>query len=301
MKTLFCPLLILFLSALCLSTANAQNDCRQQPNFIQKFGFDPTRSAVSTSERKYMGVVLIELADPKNTNSNRSKVFQHSSWRSAGYMGAISIDKFGNVYIIPAPTVNILYNKPEDQNWIYKIDNQTGEMSRYVELPAAGQPSIQNSFGILGSFYDCDTHSLFVTSVMGSTQNNEKGRIFAIDLNTNKVTIIAQNIDAMGIGIVKIEGKRQLFVGKTRNSDIYSIYLDPNNLPLSNPQLVFTLDNLGPRGDDRARKIRFLNNNLQINAASFYYNLTAPTEKPETIYSFSYNASQKKWQLIKYE
>lgn len=287
----------------CLITqvAQAQNDCRRQPAFIQKFGFDPARSAVSTAERTYMGVCLIELADAQNQNGKRNKIFQHPSWRKAGYMASVAITEQGDVYVIPAPTVNILYNKPDEQNWVYKIDHQTGEMNRFVELPAAAKPSVQNAYGTLGSFYDCDTHTLFVTSVMGSTQNDEKGRIFAINLLTNKVTIVAQNTDAMGICVVKTNGKRQLFFGKTRTSDMYSLTLDANNLPLSDPTFAFTLDNLAPRGDDRARRIRFTNNNLQINAASFYYNLTAPTEKPETIYVFSYDTNQQKWILVRYE
>lgn len=288
-------------ACLLMLSANAQSDCRNQPSFIQKFGLDPARSAVSTAERTHMGVCLIELANANNPNGKRTKIFQHPSWRKAGYMSSVTIDELGNIYVLPAPTINILYNKPEEQNWIYKIDNQTGEMNRLVELPAAAKPSVQNAYGALGSFYDCDTRTLFVSSIMGSTQNSEQGRIFAVNLQNNKVAIIAQNTDAMGVCVAKINGKRQLLFGKTRTPDIYSLTLDNNNLPLSKPTLELTLDDLGPRGDDRARKIRFANNTLQIVGTTFYYNLTAPTEKPETTYMFNYTNTPKKWQLVKYE
>ena len=278
--------------------ANAQSECKRQPLFINKFGFDPTRAAISTSERHIMGVALIEL-DLKT--GQRGKIHQQPSWRDAGYMSGIAIDELGNVYAIPAPTVNILYNKPEEQNWVYKIDAQSGEMKRFVELPAAASPTVQNPYGTLGIFYDCDTRTLFVSSVLGSTQSTEKGRIFAVELSTQKISIVAENIDIMGIGIAKIGNKRLLMMGKTRSSDIYSLELDANNKPISKPNFAFTLDDLGPRGDDRARKIRYINNNLQINATSFYYNLTAPTEKPETAYTFTYNPAQQKWQLLRYE
>ena len=296
-------IIAVFLSIAVVLLANfdglyAQSDCRQQPEFIHQFGFDPTSAAISTSERKVMGVALIEL-DTKT--GARGKTFQHPSWREAGYMSGVAIDEMGDVYVVAAPAVNVLYNKPEEQNWVYKIDHKTGIMSRFMELPAAAKPTEQNPYGTLGVFYDCDTRTLFVTSVMGSDQDKERGRVFAINLKTSQANIVSENADFMGIGIAKVAGKRLLMLGKCRTSEVYAIELGKDNKPLTPPHVALSLDNLGPRGDDRARKIRFINNALQINAASFYYNLTAPTEKPETVYIFTYSTAQNNWQLQRYE
>ncbi|MBL7785297.1 MAG: hypothetical protein JNM36_05285 [Chitinophagales bacterium] len=277
---------------------SAQTECKKMPNFVQKMGYDPNRVAFSTSEKHIMGIVLIEL-NPQT--GQRNKQYQHSSWKEAGYMSGIAIDENGNVYAVPAPTVNILYNKPEDQNYIYKMDANTGEMSRFVELPATAEPSNHNPYGTLGIYYDCDTHHLFVTSILGSTQTAEKGRIFAVDVQTKKVSVVVDKVDAMGIGMAQVEGTRWLVYGKTRESAIFGMPLDRNNQATASPTMLINLDNMGPRGDDHARKIRYTQGALQVNATSFYYNLTAPTEKPETIYIYMYDATQKQWRLVRYE
>lgn len=36
---------------------------------------------------------------------------------------------------------------------------------------------------------------------------------------------------------------------------------------------------------------------MTVHGVEFYFNLTAPTEKQETVYQFKYNGAQKKWQL----
>jgi hypothetical protein len=61
-----------------------------------------------------------------------------------------------------------------------------------------------------------------------------------------------------------------------------------------------SLDGYGPRGDDKARKIKFEGNQLVITGTAFNYNLQASSEKPETVYTFVWMPQQKKWGLIDY-
>ena len=59
-----------------------------------------------------------------------------------------------------------------------------------------------------------------------------------------------------------------------------------------------SLNGYGPRGDDKARKIKFSNGTMLVNGISFNYNLQASSEKPETLYSFRWNINNKKWELL---
>jgi hypothetical protein len=58
---------------------------------------------------------------------------------------------------------------------------------------------------------------------------------------------------------------------------------------------------LGPTGDDNIRRIKFEKGtgNMQLFGVEFNFNLTAPTEKQESIYTFSWNGESKLWEFIK--
>lgn len=286
------------LFSLFLLMESPPTDCKRQPAFIAKWGFDINKSALSTSERAQMGLVLIEI-DPNNPTGKRTKTYQHPSWDDAGYLGPLCIDQFGDAYLAPVPMVNVLHNPAADQNTVYKVDGTTGEMRKMINLPMVALPSKENAFGILGMAYDCDNHTLYATSVAGSNRKEEKGRIFHIDIATQMVISQLDSLDAMGIGIGFVNGEKRIFWGKTRTSDIYSIGIDLRGNFVGKPRLEFTLEGLGARGDDKARKIRFQNNgDMTISGVEFYYNLTAPTEKQETTYTFRYNGQAAKWILI---
>lgn len=273
-------------------------DCKRQPAFIATWGFDINKSALSTSERMKMGLVLIEI-DPKNPTGQRSKSYQHESWDDAGYLGPLCIDQFGDAYVAPVPMVNVLHNPAADQNTVYKIDGKTGEMRKMIALPMAALPFQENAFGTLGMAYDCDNHSLYVTSVAGSSRTSEKGRIFHVDIATQKVVSQIDSLDAMGIGIGIIGNEKRIFFGKTRTGEICSIAVDLQGNFVGKPKVELTLEGLGARGDDKARKIRFqANGDMTVSGVEFYYNLTAPTEKQETTYTFRYNPQAGRWILI---
>ena len=287
-----------FLIYLLLFFDSPPTDCKKQPAFIATVGFDVTKSALSTSERTQMGLVLIEI-DPNNPNSKRSKTYQHPSWDNAGYLGPLCIDQFGDAYVAPVPMVNVLHNPAADQNTLYKIDGKTGEMRKMIALPMAALPFQENAFGTLGMVYDCDNHTLYATSVAGSSRKEEKGRIFHIDIATQKVVSQIDSLDAMGIGIGFVGSEKRVFFGKTRTGEICSVGLDLQGNFVGKPRIELSLEGLGARGDDKARKIRFQSNgDMTVSGIEFYYNLTAPTEKQETVYTFRYNAQAGRWGLV---
>lgn len=277
------------------------NDCKSQGAFIKKVGFDPARSALSTSENRKMGLQLIQFNAQGDTSNGGKKIYQHPSWKTAGWLGSILIDPQGNCFVGPVPVINLLDNPPAKQNIIYKVDATSGEMKPFIELPVAKNTSPTNPYGILGFTYLCESNTIYVSTVHGSTRETELGFIYAIDAATEKVIDKIQNTDVLGMGISYITGKRKLYFGSARNSSIYSISLSKEGKFVNHPSLEFSISDIGPRGDDKARRIKFdkITGSMQIYAIEFNYNLTAPTEKQESIYNFSWNNDIQKWEYNK--
>jgi hypothetical protein len=278
----------------------SQNNCKRNPSFIQSMGFDPGKSFLSTSEEKTMGLVLLESEQPGNPGARIVKSIQQPSWKKAGWLAPILLDEAGNIYTAPAPFINILNNPISNNNTIYKVDTKSGEMNEFLRLPFADSINTDNPFGIIGMAYLCETGTLYVSSVAGSRRNEENGHIYAIDVKAGKITDEIKNTDAMGMGISYVTGQRKLYFGTGRNSDICSILLTGKGKFSGSAKKEFTLDNMGPRGDDKVRRINTdRNGNLVVHGMEFNFNLIAPREKQETVYNFFWNEEENKWVLKK--
>jgi hypothetical protein len=295
----------LFFAAACKNTIPEEEvlsigvtDCRHQPQFIKNTGLQPSRSALSTSEKRTKGLVLIELpASPTHTNRRN---WQHPSWSQFGWMGPITTDEAGNTYVAPVPVINVLDNPADKQNIIYKVESNTGEMTPFVNLLTDSIATPQQPYGLLSVYYDCHGKCLYASTVAGSTREEEKGRIVVIDMNTRQVKDELINKDALGLCVGGITGEKKLYFGSARKPVIYSVTLTAAGKFSGQPQEEFSLDMQGPRGDDKARRIRFdKNGDILIYGISFHYNLTAPTEKLETFYRFRYYDDVKKWMPVK--
>lgn len=272
--------------------------CQRQPQFFGTTGLNIKRSALSTSEKRTKGLVLVQFPE-NNTDTAGRKIWQHPTWSSFGFMGSITTDENGNVYTIPVPVINVLDNPPEKQNTIYKVESTNGEMKPFAELPVTQTPENTNPFGLLGIYYDCSGKQLYACTVFGSTKEKENGIIFAVDAETGKITDKLTGKDAVALCVCGITGEKRLYFGSARSSDIYSIKLTKAGKFSGDIKKEISLDMLGPRGDDKARRIRFdKNGDMMVYAVEFNYNLTAPTEKQETLYRFRYYDEEKKWTLI---
>ena len=273
--------------------------CQQPPKFISTTGLDPKHAAFSTSEKRIKGLALVQLPENQTDAANR-KIWQHPSWSQFGYMGAITTDENGNAYTIPIPVVNVLENPVENQNTIYRVSGSNGEMKPLVNFSPAGSRTLKNGnnhgFGLLGIFYDCQAKMIYASSIAGSNREMEMGVIYAVDPVSGKIVDQLRGWDALGICVGGVSGEKRLYFGSTRTSDLYSVELTKSGKFIGSVQKEFTLDLLGPRGDDKARRIRFeKNGNMIVFGVEFNYNLTAPTEKQETIYRFRFDEEEKKW------
>jgi hypothetical protein len=277
--------------------AGGTTRCQRNPEFVRTFGFDPQRAALSTNERRYQGLVLLEVG-PNGDTSQKGRHFQAPSWRDAGHLGPITRDGKGNLFAAPVPVISVLDNHPERQNDLWRAESVTGVLTRFVSLPPGAPWDQNNPYGILGLTLDCDTNSLYVSSVYGSNRDRQVGRIFQIDADSGVVRSTLDGIDAIGLGVYNTPGGKRLYFGSARKPEVMRVALDDSGRFLGEATRALSLEDLGPRGDDKARRISFLqNNDMQINGVEFGFNLIAPTEKQETIYRFRYDPASDTWVL----
>ncbi len=299
---IFCYLI--FLSAPSLAQREIK-PCKKEPAFIQHYGLDPLWSALSTSEKHRMGLVLVELIktgseSKPSANTYKGRIFQDSSWKQAGWLSGISLDAEGNVYSIPAPLVSVLDNPPQNQNSIYRVGAQTGVMQKWLQLPTKKYESGNSPYGLMGISFDCTSGTLFASSIAGSKRFQEKGIVYSINSRNKQFLDSLSGMDVIGMTVYfDPAGNKRLLFGKARTGEIWSVIITKNGKFQKNSlQKELSLEGLGPRGDDKARKIRYSNGLLSINGIAFNYNLQASSEKPETVYEFKWNQSAKKWELV---
>ncbi len=272
--------------------------CQAQPAYVRTAGLNPSRSALSTSEKKIMGLVLVEIPANPADMANR-KTWQHPSWKAFGWMGPITTDDKGNAYTAPVPLINLLNNPTDKQNIVYKVSGNTGEMQVLADLPREAPVMPDNPYGILGLYYDCHAGKLYASSVAGSARDKERGVIYMLDPETGKIEDKLEGVDALGLCTGGVTGTKKLYYGSSRSPDIYAVELDKSGRFTGSPQKAYSLDMLGPRGDDKARRIRFdRNGDMLVSGVEFNFNLTAPTEKQETSYRFRYDEETKSWRNI---
>ncbi|HRH99639.1 MAG TPA: hypothetical protein PK006_01190 [Saprospiraceae bacterium] len=302
MKERFIRFGILFFSLFSNHLVAQLDQCKGVPIYMTKMGFNPEQSYISTSERNVMGLVIMQSDQPGNPRAKIIKSAQAPSWKKWGYLGAITTDEHGNSYILPAAKVNMLYNKVEYQNTIYKLDAMSGELQQFISLPMEIKPGAKNPFGLLGSFYDCSNHLLIVSTVAGSDEKKERGKVYIVDPIKKTYKVIFENKDFYGLAVHVHEGKKFLFLSSARSGDLYSVEVDQMNQPIGNLKKEFSINGIGLRGDDRIRKIRFTGTGQMIlNTVLFYYNLTAPSEEQVGRFTYQWNKEKKTWELLKVE
>jgi hypothetical protein len=271
------------------------NQCKGYASFTKQFGFAPDRSAFTTNLTKKKGLFFIEM----DANGNTVKLHQDSTWKQAGDLAALLTDETGNTWCLPAPVINTLYNPLRDQNNLYRVSGATGKMELFMKLPGIDTTNIENPYGLMGLAYNCDAHILYVSSIAGSTRSTQRGKIFAIDPINKEIIDTYSAGDVFGLGITKRDGYHKLYMGSARNSNIYTIGLTKEGKFVGTPQLAGSIQGLGPRGDDKVKKIREVGKgDLEITGFEFNFNLTAPAEKQEQKYTLKYNMGTEKWEVL---
>ena len=115
---------------------------------------------------------------------------------------------------------------------------------------------------------DCDTNSLYVGSIMGSTRGNERGRLFRVDLLSNQVTATYDGVDAFGMAVYNSAAGKRLYFGAARAPEIRSIALRDDGAFGDDMRKEISLEDMGPRGDDRALARLRRRNGLSVRGQS---------------------------------
>lgn len=282
----------------CLALQGQVTSCRAIPSFLGDIGFDKSRTYLSTSEKHVIGIQAVLASKPGDETSNILDTYQHESWTQAGYLGALATDKHGDIYVIPTPKITNNLNPLDKQNIIYKIDGVTSVMEPYISLPTKTMDNHNNPYGLLGLTYDCYSEHIIVSSIMGSDEKNEVGQVYKVNLRNNTWTLIVDSIDVFGLSIQYVDDKKYLYLGKARTQDLIMFEIDNMCDIISPPQVVLNIAAIGPRGDDKIKKIKFYDSKtMVINITPFYYNLAAPSEDNQTEVRLKYFAD--KWNIVR--
>ncbi len=267
--------------------------CVHRPGFVSQLHLGD-QIYIGTNLKGYTGLTL-----SARQPDGRVAVYQHPTWDDAGNLAAYVLDEDGNIYVAPAPFVSLDENPPEEQNNVYKIDTHTGVMTLFIQLPWAQPPSTTNPYGVLGLTYDCDTHSLYASSVAGSTYDEELGRIFQIDLSTASVVSRLDGVDAFGVAAYRgVSGKR-LYFGSARNSSIRSVALDETGALGTEQRLEFYLQQARGGQDERAKKIQFpKRDEMLVKGIEFNYTLRAASDFAEHDYTYRYDPANDAWEFV---
>lgn len=259
--------------------------CRKLPRFAASVGLRGTLS-VSTTQPNVKGLVL----------SSVEKSYQHPTWDDAGTLGPFALDRDGNIYVAPVPQAAVSDIVPNSQHTIYRVDTSTGVMAPFLTVPPAAPGDETNRFGVLGLTYDCDTHSLYATTVGGSTRQNEIGQVVRIDLQSKKVIPELSQIDALGVGVYNTAKGKQLYIGSARSSEVYVTTLDAQGDASTPPRLAFSFGDHDAYGNARVRRFSFADPDaLQVTTVPFAFNLRAGSNRLQQSFSFHYDAANDTW------
>jgi hypothetical protein len=271
--------------------AGPVDGCRAGPRFQDRLNLG-AQAALTTALTNVKGLALI---DPQG-NGGQGNTYRHDTWDDAGYLGPFISDRKGDIYVAPVPLVSLVDNPPELQNRIYRVGSDDEAMRLFVELPAAQPPGGASPFGVVGLAYDCETESLYATSLAGSTARQEVGRIFQIDLETGEVVSQLDGVDAMGVGVYNTPDGKRLFFGLARSPEVRSVALDGDGKFTGEPQPEFNYASHTLGGRRTARRIRFPDvGEMRLNMTDFNYSLQVASRRMEDLLVYRLDETTGKW------
>ncbi len=265
--------------------------CKRSPLFPKRHGLNPPYAIDLRQGTEFRGLRIIEA-------KRNGKTLQLPGWDSYGFLGLYTLDDKGNIYTAPMPYVSININPPNEQNRILKVDSGTGEMYVFMQLPSETPPNAKNPFGVIGLEFDCETKSLYATSVAGSTYKNESGKIFQINPSTKAIKDTYKNLDVMGITIFHGKTGKRIYIGLARKPEIYSIGLNENGGFKDDLRYEFSLENVPGGSNVKAHRMLIKDNIMTLKTREFSYSLISASVSMRIIYKFKYNPANDKWEFL---
>lgn len=164
-------------------------------------------------------------------------------------------------------------------------------------MPLSDRPDSKNPFGVMDLYYDCDTQSLYVSSLAGSKPMQENGITYQIDIKTRKVVSTLKNVDVIGLGVFNTKKGKRLYFGSARNSYLYSILLDNQGHFLGNKKYELSLSQIKGGDSTVIKKIKF---NMTLKDIEFGFRLLAKSNPYKKKYHFKLAESGHTWDFERF-
>ncbi len=266
--------------------------CTVLPVFLKKYPLKKN-VAIDLSQTLCKGICFREAIAG-------GKILKHPQWDDFGAFGPYALDEKGNIYLAPIPFVSVDEHDPREQNKIYRMDSDSGRIVPFMTLPDDVPYNPQNPYNILGLAYDCDTRSLYVATVRGSSFDKELGRIYQIYVPKKKIVDVVHGLDAMGLAVWNDPDAKYLYYGSARTPEVYRIRLGRRGeLSTHKPEKVLALSQYSGGRDDRCHRIRFLRDNtMLLKGVEFDYTLRSQSDVRRNIYRFRYQPQTKSWKFV---
>jgi hypothetical protein len=267
------------------------------PEWTNKYKKEDNQLFFSTAEKELDGLYI----QVQNTKGEIISRVQEPSWSIGGTLGSFAFDKNKNIYLLPTPIIYIGLNPKQERQSIFKVDSQTGVMTKWLDIPIPesikpieDKAYIDNVYGNIGITSDCKTNKLYVSSIAGSDKATMRGKVYEVDIDARSTTPIMNDIDCYGLLKVEDSSRNQfLLFGNTRETSI-GLY-DFGSKKTKNQEVVISNANV-LASDHRVKKIRLKNDIFEIGLYPFDYTLATSSDNLNT--KINYQFKDSKWGVV---
>jgi len=268
-----------------IGTFKKVRSCVRSPKFLKQLKI-PQPVIIDLSQKQYKGIALY-------FDKNFKRVLHFKQWEQFEHFSTYTLDKVGNIYLIPTPFISIKPTTFNLQKNIYKINTQTGKLSIWMHFDDV-HPNANNPYGLNAIAYDCDDSTLWASSIDESNYENQKGTLYHIDTHTKEILQKVKGFDVLSMTLVKSQKGKFLLLGSARDNALYAYAIHEGKLS-SQAKKIFEL----PSANEHIRKIIIKNKNtLELQSISFSYSLIAQSaDKDRNIYEIYFDDKKKMWTL----
>ncbi len=258
--------------------------CKRKPLFLANKG----AVYIDLSQQRYKGIAFWY-------GRGFKRVIHQKEWERYGSFGTYTLDKNGNLYLAPIPFISIEKDTFKNQKWIYKLDSKNKKLTKWLKIDEV-LASGANPYGVISIDYDCDDNTLWVSAIDKSNYQEEKGRLYHIDIKTKKILEKYEGYDFLTIKILKTSKAKYLIGGSAREPSVLAWEIKDHKLSKL-PTKLFEILKINLR----VRKIHIKSKNMLIlEAIPFSYSLIAQSSNNYRVYFLAlWNLHNNLWKVKK--
>lgn len=240
------------------------NSCIKLPPFLAKLHIS-NPVLIDLSQQRFKGLALL-------FDKQFSKALHPKQWEQYGHLGTYALTQKGDIYLTPMPYISIQKSTFNLQKNLYKLDGKTGKLSIGMHFEDV-EPNANNPYGIVSLAYDCSDHTLWVGAIDETSYRGERGVIYHIDPEKQKILEKIAGVDALSLKVLVAEGKKYLFVGSAYKPELSVIDLSAKKRYESRKLIEL------PDPTLRIRKIKRVDaDTIKLEAIPFGYTLLAQSD-----------------------